>query len=366
VGRDNPGTDVADLVLDSVTKDYGRGHGVRDLSLRVEDGEFMVLVGPSGCGKTTTLRLIAGLETPDAGAITIGGRPMNGVQPKARDIAMVFQGHALYPHMTVRQNMLFPLRMRRLPKAEAMRKVDAAAERLGISDLLDRKPRQLSGGQRQRAAVGKAMVREPKVFLFDEPLSNLDPGLRLQLRAELKALHQSLKVTTVYVTHDQEEAMTLGDRLAVMQSGRLRQVGPPLSIYNAPADRFVAGFIGSPPMNFLEGEIVREATGPVFTERGAGGGRIPLDGSVARSGPAVIGVRPQSLAGSETSRAHLRLQIRVVEPMGDSTDVLGVTPAGAHLRARVMRGEACSPGETIGLTVGGPVHLFSVEGARLA
>jgi multiple sugar transport system ATP-binding protein len=357
---------VADLVLDSVTRDYGRGHGVRDLSLRVEDGEFMVLVGPSGCGKTTTLRLIAGLETPDSGTVSIGGRAVNAVHPRDRDIAMVFQSHALYPHMTVRQNMLFPLRMRRVPRAEANRKVEAAADRLGIGDLLDRKPRALSGGQRQRAAVGKAMVREPRVFLFDEPLSNLDPGLRLQLRAELKALHQSLKVTTVYVTHDQEEAMTLGHRIAVMQAGRIHQVGDPQSIYSAPADRFVAGFIGSPPMNLLEGEIARETAGPVFIERGPGGARIPLDRAVSHAGPALIGIRPQSLARSEPARAHLRLQVRVIEPMGDSTDMLGATPAGAPFRARLGAGEACSPGDSVGLIACGVVHVFSVEGVRLA
>src|SRR5947208_10083561 len=247
---------MAEIVLDRVTKSYPNGAtAVNDLSLTIADGEFLILVGPSGCGKTTTLNMIAGLEDISSGELRIGGERMNEKAPKDRDIAMVFQSYALYPHMTVRQNIAFPLTLAKMKKAEIAQKVEETAKTLDLTELLDRKPSQLSGGQRQRVALARAIVRHPKAFLMDEPLSNLDAKLRLQMRGELKRLQQELRTTTVYVTHDQAEAMTLGHRVAVMNQGRLQQFDTPLRIYNAPANRLVASFVGSPTMNFLDGEI---------------------------------------------------------------------------------------------------------------
>src|SRR5213596_2985795 len=242
---------MADVTLRKVIKRYDEVEAVRGIDLDIADHEFVVLVGPSGCGKSTTLRMIAGLEDITAGDIMIGGDVVNDVPPKDRDIAMVFQNYALYPHMTVFQNMSFGLRLKRFPKKEIKQRVDEAARMLDITELLDRKPRQLSGGQRQRVAMGRAIVRNPKVFLFDEPLSNLDAKLRVQMRIEIKRVHQKVRTTTVYVTHDQVEAMTLADRVVVMNRGRIEQIGPPNELYHAPKTRFVAGFIGSPAMNFL-------------------------------------------------------------------------------------------------------------------
>src|SRR6202795_4344934 len=241
---------MAEVTLQKICKRYGEVSVIEDLDLEVRDGEFMVLVGPSGCGKSTVLRMIAGLEEISAGTIAIGGRVVNQVAPKDRDIAMVFQNYALYPHMTVRENLEFGLKMRRTPEAESETPVSEAADLLGLGSLLDRKPAQLSGGQRQRVALGRAIVRHPAVFLFDEPLSNLDAKLRVQMRVELKKLHNRLSTTAIYVTHDQVEAMTLGDRVVVMKDGVVQQVGEPLELYNTPVNRFVAGFIGSPAMNF--------------------------------------------------------------------------------------------------------------------
>src|SRR5512134_3788625 len=243
---------MAQVVLKELNKKYDEVHAVKDVNLTIRDKEFMVLVGPSGCGKTTTLRMVAGLEEITAGEIAIGNRIVNDLPPKDRDIAMVFQNYALYPHMSVYDNMAFGLKMRKFPKPEIQKRVQDAAEILGIQELLKRKPRQLSGGQRQRVAVGRAIVRHPQVFLFDEPLSNLDAKLRVQMRVELKKLHNRLGTTAIYVTHDQVEAMTLGDRVVVMKDGWVQQVGDPLELYNAPANRFVAGFIGSPAMNFAD------------------------------------------------------------------------------------------------------------------
>ena len=251
---------MATVSFRHVDKRYANGfHAVRDLCLEVRDGEFVVLVGPSGCGKSTTLRMLAGLEEVTSGDICIGDRRVNDVGPADRDIAMVFQNYALYPHMTVRQNMAFGLKMRRTPQAEIERRTAEAAETLGIAALLDRRPRELSGGQRQRVALGRAIVRQPQVFLFDEPLSNLDAKLRVQMRAEIAALHHRLRTTMIYVTHDQVEAMTLGERIVVMDDGVVQQADAPLAIYREPANRFVAAFIGSPPMNFLAGEITTTA-----------------------------------------------------------------------------------------------------------
>ena len=255
---------MAEVVLKGVWKQFGEVTAVRDMNLRVRDGEFMILLGPSGCGKTTTLRMIAGLEEPTRGQIYIGGQlvadPERGifVPPKDRDIAMVFQSYALYPHMTVYDNIAFPLKLRRVPRQEIDRRVREVAEMLGLTELLNRKPRELSGGQRQRVALGRAIVRKPKVFLMDEPLSNLDAKLRVRMRAELKKLQRQLGVTTIYVTHDQVEAMTMGDRIAVINQGVLQQVGTPEEVYNKPANTFVAGFIGSPPMNFLDATITED------------------------------------------------------------------------------------------------------------
>src|SRR6266849_3367910 len=251
---------MAQVVLKDLNKKYDEVHAVKDVNLTIRDKEFMVLVGPSGCGKTTTLRMVAGLEEITAGEIAIGDRIVNDLPPKDRDIAMVFQNYALYPHMSVYDNMAFGLKMRKFPKAEIQKRVQDAAEILGIQELLKRKPRQLSGGQRQRVAVGRAIVRHPQVFLFDEPLSNLDAKLRVQMRVELKRLHERLETTAIYVTHDQVEAMTLGDRVVVMKDGWIQQVGEPLELYGKPANRFVAGFIGSPSMNFVE-VTVAVATG---------------------------------------------------------------------------------------------------------
>ncbi|MEK6702663.1 MAG: sn-glycerol-3-phosphate ABC transporter ATP-binding protein UgpC, partial [Planctomycetota bacterium] len=263
---------MAQVNLQDVRKVYPNGYeAVKGFSLDIADGEFVVLVGPSGCGKSTTLRMVAGLEESSGGNISIGGRVVNDVHPKDRDIAMVFQNYALYPHMSVYKNMAFALKLRGVPKAEIDRRVMDAARTLGLEQLLDRKPKALSGGQRQRVAVGRAIVREPKAFLFDEPLSNLDAKLRVTTRAELKALHLRLKTTTIYVTHDQEEAMTLGDRIVVMSNGLIQQSGPPLEVYQKPANRFVAAFVGMPPMNFFDG--VLEQPG------GGGGGLVFVEGS---------------------------------------------------------------------------------------
>ena len=249
---------MATVTFEHVWKKYGEVVAVNDLNLEIQDGEFMVLVGPSGCGKTTSLRMIAGLEEISQGTMRIGDRVVNDLAPKDRDVAMVFQSYALYPHMTVRDNLAFGLKLRKVPKDEIKRRVDEAARTTELTNLLDRKPKQLSGGQRQRVALGRAIVREPAVFLMDEPLSNLDAKLRVATRAELARLHQRLKTTTVYVTHDQVEAMTMGDRIAVMSNGLLQQVGSPQDLYRTPVNRFVAGFIGSPSMNFVDVEVVRD------------------------------------------------------------------------------------------------------------
>jgi len=342
---------MATISLANLVKTYPNGfQAVKGVSLDIADGEFIVLVGPSGCGKTTTLRMIAGLEDVTSGTISIGGRVVNDVHPKDRDIAMVFQNYALYPHMTVFKNMAFALMLRKTPRDEIDRRVKAAAAMLGIEALLDRKPGQLSGGQRQRVAVGRAIVREPKAFLFDEPLSNLDARLRVTTRAELKALQLRLKTTTVYVTHDQEEAMTMGDRIVVMYQGIVQQVGTPLDVYRRPVNRFVAGFLGTPPMNFIEGELRRGPAGPLtFVERGSPAG-ITVSLSPAQADrlaehlgrPVTLGLRPQAIVAADaTSPATLAtpsefsLPVSLVEPLGDAVDVTLRTPAGASLVARV-------------------------------
>jgi multiple sugar transport system ATP-binding protein len=314
---------MAEIVLDGISKRFPDGYeAVKDMDLTVADGEFVILVGPSGCGKSTALRMIAGLEDITEGELRIGGEVVNQYAPKDRDIAMVFQNYALYPHMTVRENMAFPLKLAKVPDAEITQKVEEAARILDLEQHLDRKPANLSGGQRQRVAMGRAIVRDPKAFLMDEPLSNLDAKLRVQMRTEVARLQKDLATTTVYVTHDQTEAMTLGDRVAVMRLGELQQVGPPAELYERPANLFVAGFIGSPAMNFmpatLDGETVKMPFGDV---------RLPeeLRGATAAAGGSrdlIAGVRPESfedasLVGDLRDRGHiLRVRIDLVESMG--------------------------------------------------
>src|SRR5882724_9452911 len=289
---------MAQVVLKDLNKRFDEIHAVKDLNIQIRDKEFIVLVGPSGCGKSTTLRMVAGLEDITSGEIYIGDQLVNNLPPKKRDIAIVFQNYALYPHMTVYDNMAFGLKMRKFPKADIEKRVGEAAILLGIPDLLKRKPRQLSGGQRQRVAVGRAIVRHPQVFLFDEPLSNLDAKLRAQMRGELKRLHERLETTAIYVTHDQVEAMTLGDRVVVMKDGTVQQVGEPLEVYSRPANKFVAGFIGSPSMNFIPVTLT-DGSGALFAE--ASGIKIKVPPQMAQSlmpykGQSVtLGIRPEDL-----------------------------------------------------------------------
>jgi multiple sugar transport system ATP-binding protein len=311
---------LARVVLKDVTKRFGDVVAVDRLSLEVKDKGFMILLGPSGCGKSTTLRCIAGLETPDEGDIYIGDRLVNDLEPKERDVAMVFQSYALYPHMSVFANMAFPLENMKVPKDEIKKTVQQVAELLKIETLLNRKPKQLSGGQRQRVALGRAMVREPQVFLMDEPLSNLDAKLRVYMRAELKKLQKELGITTIYVTHDQVEAMTMGDKIAIQQKGILQQTGTPDEIYFHPSNMFVAGFIGSPPTNFFDCSLTEEAA------LNAGVFEYPLPGKVAkavresRSGEYVLGVRPQDVlvyTDTESKDRLCKARLDVKEPLGD-------------------------------------------------
>jgi len=308
---------MSSVALRNVTKSFGTTQIIRGVDVDIADGEFVILIGPSGCGKSTLLRMIAGLEEISSGDVVIGDRVVNLVPSKDRDIAMVFQSYALYPHLTVRENMGFSLSLRKAPKAETDQRVDEAAATLGLEHLLDRYPRQLSGGQRQRVAMGRAIVRDPKVFLFDEPLSNLDAKLRVQMRIEIKALHQRLRTTTIYVTHDQIEAMTMADKIVVMKDGVVEQAGPPLELYDAPANVFVAQFIGSPAMNILEGKL---------TEHGVQHRDIllPLPDVLRQRAGAVeavrYGIRPEHLVLADSG---LPVAAEVVEPTGSDTMIFG-------------------------------------------
>jgi multiple sugar transport system ATP-binding protein len=316
---------LASVQLDKVSKVFDQKViAVDAVDIEIKDKEFIVLVGPSGCGKSTTLRMIAGLEDISSGEIRIGSRIVNQVPPKDRDIAMVFQNYALYPHMTVFENMAFGLKLRKYPKDEIQARVKEAAEILSIENLLDRKPKQLSGGQRQRVAVGRAIVRKPQVFLFDEPLSNLDAKLRVQMRTEISKLHTRLETTMIYVTHDQTEAMTMGDRIVVMKDGKVQQIDTPMNLYGAPVNKFVAGFIGSPAMNFIPGEIVREEG--LFFKAAQMKLRIPesktgtLSAHMGR--PTTLGIRPEDLSEYELAAEQIpdmsaQCQVEVVEPMGN-------------------------------------------------
>ena len=322
---------MAQVLIDRVVKIYpGNVTAVKGIDLHIHDGEFMVLVGPSGCGKSTTLRMVAGLEEISDGTVKIGERVVNDVAPKDRDIAMVFQNYALYPHMTVYKNMAFGLKLRKFPKAEIDSRVQNAAKILGIQKLLERKPKALSGGQRQRVALGRAIVRDPAVFLFDEPLSNLDAKLRVETRAELKRLHKRLTTTTIYVTHDQEEAMTLGDRVCVMSEGEIQQCDTPLNVYDHPTNRFVAGFLGTPPMNFIDGQLIqRDGETRFVNDHGVD---IKLTGHHAelvagRVGQdAVLGIRPEGIFLRSNEFAceeaqTLDMTVDVVEPLGNTMDL---------------------------------------------
>ena len=335
---------MAAVNLKGVFKSFGSTRVVHGVDIRIEDGEFCVLVGPSGCGKSTLLRMIAGLEEISGGEIEIGGRVVNKVPPKERDIAMVFQNYALYPHMTVFDNMAFSMKLAGESREKMRQRVEVAANILGLMEYLERYPRQLSGGQRQRVAMGRAIVRDPQVFLFDEPLSNLDAKLRVQMRTEIKELHQRLTTTSIYVTHDQIEAMTMADKIVVMNAGKVEQIGSPLGLYDNPANLFVAGFIGSPSMNFLKGKLVRNGAG--LQVQMAGGLMLPAPSSAAREGrEVVVGVRPEHLLVRSDG---VQAEVVVVEPTGADTQIF-CKVGGTDVTAVVRERHEFKPGEAIRL-----------------
>ncbi len=352
---------MANVAIANVQKKYGAVEAIPRLSVDIRDGEFVVLVGPSGCGKSTLLRMIAGLEEISGGEISIDDDVINDVPAKERDIAMVFQNYALYPHMTVKENMSFALKLMKRPKSEINERVNNAARILGLGQLLERFPRELSGGQRQRVAMGRAIVRDPKVFLFDEPLSNLDAKLRVQMRTEIRALHQRLKTTTVYVTHDQVEAMTMADKIVVMNAGRVEQIGAPLDLYDRPDNLFVAGFIGSPAMNLIEGTVTIRS-GPVL--RSEQGIELTLPASLAamKGRQLVYGVRPEhfSLAGQHGIEGI----VEVVEPTGSDTQVM-LKAADTNIVATFRDRVGLHPAETVHLYPDlAKVHIFDRETGR--
>jgi multiple sugar transport system ATP-binding protein len=344
---------MADVTFSEVAKRYGDVSVIENLNLHIDDHELMVLVGPSGCGKSTALRMIAGLEDVSAGTVSIGGRVVNNLAPKDRDIAMVFQSYALYPHMSVRENLEFGLKMRGVAKDEMSRRVDSAAEILGIAHVLDRKPKELSGGQRQRVAVGRAIVRQPAVFLFDEPLSNLDAKLRVQTRAEITKLQQSLGTTSVYVTHDQVEAMTMGHRITVMREGKIQQVGTPREVYEHPANAFVAQFIGTPPMNLLKATVEDSALRTSsFT--------LPLRTPLEPGRRVIIGIRPEHL----TIGNDIRATVDLVEPVGHES-IVYATAGSEKLVAIFDPHEAPRSGDAISLGVDTTrIHLFDADSEK--
>ncbi len=361
---------MADVVLKNVTKVYEGGTvAVRNANIEVKDKEFLVLVGPSGCGKSTTLRMIAGLEEITEGELYIDNELVNNVSPKNRNIAMVFQNYALYPHMTVAENMGFGLKLRKYKKDQIKQRVNEAAEILGITDLLDRKPKALSGGQRQRVAVGRAIVRHPKVFLFDEPLSNLDAKLRVQMRTEISKLHQKLEATMIYVTHDQTEAMTMGDRIVIMKDGDIHQIDTPLKLYNHPANKFVAGFIGSPSMNFVDGKIIKEnglyfidnentVKIKVFTDH-----EPALENYVDKE--ITAGIRPENIHHPTTAKAEsmdeIEVTLDVTEPMGNEI-FLYFNIADSNCIARIAALEEPEPGQKMRLYIdAAKMHYFDKE-----
>lgn len=363
---------MASVRIENVKKVYdGAVVAVQDANFEVQDKEFVVLVGPSGCGKSTMLRMVAGLEEVTQGTIFIDDRVVNDVPPKDRDIAMVFQNYALYPHMTVYENMAFGLRLRKYPKVEIDQRVREAAAILGIESYLDRKPRALSGGQRQRVAVGRAIVRKPKVFLFDEPLSNLDAKLRVQMRTEISKLHRQLGATMIYVTHDQVEAMTMGDKIVVMKDGFIQQIDTPLNLYNYPKNRFVAGFIGSPSMNFMTGTVLKDR-GLYFHEKGSSI-KLRLPASVEKKlapyarKDVAFGIRPEHIyeaARSEAAatKAKGKAKLEVVEPMGNELFLYFVTASGNQYVARVSSPEEPTPGTSMEFVFDtSRAHFFDLE-----
>jgi multiple sugar transport system ATP-binding protein len=361
---------MARIALEHVDKTYPNGYvAARDLSLEAADGELLVLVGPSGSGKSTVLRLMAGLERVSDGVIRIGDRDVTDLPPQQRDIAMVFQNYALYPHMTVRDNLAFGLNIRKQPRDVINDRVGAVAVSLGLEALLDRKPAQLSGGQRQRVALGRAIVREPLAFLFDEPLSNLDAQLRVETRVELARLHRKLGATMVYVTHDQSEALTLGDRIAVLKEGVLQQVASPMELYDKPANKFVAGFIGSPAMNFFKGVLVRTGGGGMCTFRGSDLTiRVPCEPD--SDGSVFLGVRPQHLEITDDSArgdGALRAEVGVVEPMGNEQIVYVTLPGGERAVAVAPVQPRITAGESVSLRVRPEgLHVFdAASGTRI-
>lgn len=353
---------MANLQVIDVTKKYGELQVMHGVSVDIEDGEFVVLVGPSGCGKSTLLRMIAGLETVTSGDIRIGDRVVTNAPPKDRDIAMVFQSYALYPHKTVAENMGFPLKMAKRPKTEIHDKVKRAADILDLSRYLDRYPKQLSGGQRQRVAMGRAIVRDPQVFLFDEPLSNLDAKLRVTMRVEIKELHQRLKSTIVYVTHDQIEAMTMASKIVVMRDGKVEQVGKPLELYDFPANIFVAGFIGSPSMNFLQGCIeTHDGRKVVVTDQGI---VLPVENVRANDGMAVTyGIRPEHITIADQG---VPVEVSVFEPTGSETLIFG-RAGGVPIDALIRERIEADPGRTMHFRIDPRrAHIFDREtGQRL-
>ncbi|MER8429448.1 ABC transporter ATP-binding protein [Mesorhizobium caraganae] len=358
---------MAAVTLTNVIKRFGVYEIIHGANIDIADGEFVVFVGPSGCGKSTLLRMIAGLEDISGGEIAIGGKVMNDVEPADRGIAMVFQSYALYPHMTVGQNLSFGLRMTGNPKEDTDRRVKRASEILRISELMARRPKQLSGGQRQRVAIGRAIVREPQVFLFDEPLSNLDAELRVQMRVEISRLHKELGTTMIYVTHDQTEAMTLADRIVVLRGGHVEQIGRPLDLYDSPDNQFVAGFVGSPKMNFIEGRVVGRNTRSVTVELvGEEKARImqPLAGAVPETGAKVIvGVRPEHFGNAGEGDADLTVGIDVVEHLGGTSFIYARTAHGEDL---VIQRDAAKVPETSEITVSiRKSYLFDENGQRL-
>jgi multiple sugar transport system ATP-binding protein len=368
---------MARVTLSQLTKVYPPAEkspaftAVKSIDLEIRDREFMVLVGPSGCGKSTTLRMIAGLEDITSGSVTIAEREVNDVPPKDRDIAMVFQNYALYPHMTVYENMAFGLKLRKLPKREIDQRVNEAAELLKLTSLLDRKPKALSGGQRQRVAVGRAIVRQPKVFLFDEPLSNLDAKMRAATRTEISKLHAKLQATMIYVTHDQIEAMTMGTRICVMKDGVIMQVAEPLELYNRPANAYVAGFIGSPPMNFFSGRLEEENGQWFFQEDNPAPSaiRVALPDSLqqvaaTRTNPQItLGIRPEDISRTEDNEdaPSLQVTLELAEPMGAETYYY-LTSGATSFIARVSPDSLQQPGETVRLRFNpAKIHLFDPE-----
>ncbi|MEE3258060.1 MAG: sn-glycerol-3-phosphate ABC transporter ATP-binding protein UgpC [Candidatus Latescibacterota bacterium] len=361
---------MAEVILKNIRKVYDKDVvAVDSADIEIKDKEFVVLVGPSGCGKSTTLRMIAGLEEITDGEISIDGAVVNDMPPKDRDIAMVFQNYALYPHMTVYQNMAFGLKLRKYPKDEIEARVQEAAEILGIQELLERKPKALSGGQRQRVAVGRAIVRKPKVFLFDEPLSNLDAKLRVQMRAEISKLHTQLEATMVYVTHDQIEAMTMGDRIVVMRDGLIQQIDEPLILYNKPVNRFVAGFIGSPSMNFVRGKLTSNGRGATFDE-----GQVQIALSAAQADQlrdhfdreVTLGIRPEDIHDPETigrniETVEIEANVEVVEPMGNEV-FLNLTTGTTTFVARIDQLNIPQVDQTVQLSIEvAKAHFFDLD-----